>query len=114
VEKQAQSELIVASSLCGLTQAVAHWFPWNKLTGKELEPPFNYIVGMSQILITFTCWANRQKHLSANDAIQGITAITGASGIAVIGGYVIDALLGSHWKTVLEARHGEGAAKGAH
>ena len=88
--KKAARELIVASGFVAATQAIAHWFPWNRALGDELGPPYSYIVGTVQILIAFIAWAFRQQSITSEDAVCGLCAIAGASGASVCGCYAID------------------------
>lgn len=87
-------ELAVVSALAGLTQAVLHWFPWHRATGRELQPPVTYVVGMLPIGAAFSAWAARRGRLSAVQAVGGLWCIAVASGVAVVLAYVVDALFG--------------------
>ena len=71
-----KSELVGIGCVGGLVQSVAHWFPWPRLIGQELQPPYTYMVGMSIIIGSFTAWSRRRKTLSWIEATCGLVAIT--------------------------------------
>lgn len=87
---KSRCELKIASTLVGFAQAVAHWFPWPRLLGRELRPPENYIVGTGLIVTAFGGWALRRERISGKSAFLGLCAVVVASGLPVIAGYWID------------------------
>lgn len=105
METEARRELAVVSGYSALLQSVAHWFPWNRAVGSELQPPYSYVVGTGIITVAFTSWALRRERLTGKQATVGLLAITVASGAAVILGYVIDSVLGWAMRGVLGRRH---------
>jgi hypothetical protein len=88
------TDLFIASAGSALVQLVSHWFPWNKLTGRELQAPYTYVVGVIPIVGAFTGWAAHRRQLAGIEAARGLVTITAASGLAVVGAYIIDAILG--------------------
>lgn len=94
MDKQARGEMLIVAVIGGLEQAVAHWFPWNRALGHEMEPPFTYMVGMAPIIGLYSVWAARRRQLSGADAAIGICTITAASGLSVLAAYALDRLLG--------------------
>jgi hypothetical protein len=88
------ADLYVAAAGTALVQLVSHWFPWNRLTGRELRAPVTYVVGVAPIMGTYTVWATHRCRLEGVEAARGLAIITAASGLAVIGAYIIDAALG--------------------
>jgi len=90
MDQSSKDELITASVLGGLSQAVAHWFPWNRAIGKELQPPWTYIIGLTQILGIYATWATRRRRITGRDAVTGLLAITAGSGLSVVLGYIVD------------------------
>jgi hypothetical protein len=91
---QEHEELLVASALAGLSEAVLHWFPWHRAVGRELQPPWTYMVGMLPIGAAFSAWTMRRRRLTAVDAVGGLWCIAVVSGAAVVLAYVVDALFG--------------------
>lgn len=88
------TDLIIASAGSALVQLVNHWFPWNRLTGRELQAPVTYVVGVAPIVASFSMWAAHRKQLDGIEATRGLASITVSSGIAVISAYIIDTVLG--------------------
>lgn len=94
MDKATRDELIVIAGIGALEQAAAHWFPWNRALGREMQPPITYVAGLAPILGLFSFWSLRRRQMSGADAALGIGAITVASGAAVIVAYAIDRMLG--------------------
>jgi len=36
--------------------AILHWLPWNRWIGHELQPPYNYLIGVSTLLAGYVAW----------------------------------------------------------
>ena len=98
MDQTARDELVAASALGCLSQAVAHWFPWNRALGRELQPPYTYIIGVGQIIGLFSGWVGRRRRLTGRDAAIGLLAITSASGISVMLGYTLDWVFGKSFE----------------
>ena len=48
--------LIVIAITTAAAIAILHWLPWNRWLGHELQPPWNYAVGVGALLLNFTAW----------------------------------------------------------
>lgn len=81
--------LIYPTAVAFLVEALLHFMPWNRLLGRELEPPWTYAVGVSPlaILLTIWLWTERPDPVWA---IWGYWAITGAGGLGCLLGYALD------------------------
>ena len=102
-------ELIPPGLIAALIIAALHWAPWNKILGRELQPPWTYVVGLLPLMLTFTGWALIEKPTHTH-AVVGLWAIVGAGGIADGAAYLVDDLAGARIarKLVLSGRsHGE-------
>ena len=79
--------LAAYATLAFLAEALLHCFPWNRLFGHELEPPWTYVVGLAPLLTAFSLW------VYAFDGwvpVVGIWLICGAGGLAVVILYAFD------------------------
>ena len=81
--------LVYPSLIALLTEATLHFVPWNRLLGRELRPPWTYIVGLAPLAALDTAWLWTVQP-GANLAIIGLWAIVGAGGLGCLAGYALD------------------------
>jgi len=80
-------EYIILAVVAGFGQAAAHWFPWQKTTGK-LPRVAAYTIGTCIMLFPYTVWLVFSQQW---EAAIGLAVVVVTSGIVVAGAYGVDA-----------------------
>jgi len=85
---------LAAMSAIGFFSIIGlHYIPWGKLFGKELCPPWTYVVGVTVIGATFSLWALWAQP-EWGWSVVGFWSITAATGMGDIVCYGLDSLGG--------------------
>jgi hypothetical protein len=82
--------LAATAALVFFAEAFLHYFPWNRLCGHELEPPWTYVAGLAPLLVAFSLWAYAFDGWAS---AVGIWLICSAGGLAVVASYIFDGYL---------------------
>ena len=82
--------LAIMAVFVALVILVEHWFPWQRLLGKECPRLLAYALGALAIAGPLTAWLLRRGMREATLALW--VAIV-AAGLATVLGYVVDALI---------------------
>ena len=96
------SSLAIMAICVALVILVEHWFPWQRLLGKECPRLLAYSLGVLAIAGPLTVWLLRRDMREATIALW--VAIV-AAGVATVSGYVVDALLWA-WDVLWVQKHG--------
>jgi hypothetical protein len=85
-----------------------HYIPWEKLLGKELQPPTTYICGVAVIGATFSVWCAWARPSWAW-AIAGFWIVTAATGAGDVIAYLLDELGGGRMERRTRGRPSSGS-----
>lgn len=104
MDRRDSETLAGVAVVAGLIEACMHWFPWNRVIGREMQPPWTYMAGLCPILALFTGWTSMRRGLRVRDAVLGLHVIVASSGLAVAVGYAIDQIAGHAMRARIDGK----------
>ncbi len=111
-------DIVLTIVVAILLLLVEHYWPWRKITGRDLPRPVAYVLGVAAMIVPLTGlllrwhydipkWMGQPNSSMAVMMIIAMWGVVCGSGLAVIGTYVLDSWLEYRSRALVAEREGE-------